>query len=75
MTAKAHIEEILKLSVEERILAVQKIWDSIEDEKLNSISSEQVHLLEERWEAYKNNPSMALSWEEAKKKIAEARKK
>ncbi len=64
------IKEILKLSVDERIHLVQKIWDSIAiDSEVSEISTEHKKILEERLLAHKNNPNDVVSWEEVKKSV------
>lgn len=65
------ISDILKLSVPERILLVEAIWDSIATEHNQSyhFSDEQVKMLEEELEAYRINPSEGSTWEEVKKRI------
>ncbi len=74
---RKQLEEILKLSVEERIIMVEAIWDSIADDTLNkeSISPEHLRLVEESRIAYEADPSTAMTWEEAKEKIIAATKK
>ncbi len=50
------------LSVEERVLLVQQIWDSLEEEEgaLTLLTDEQKRELAHRIEAYKVNPSDAI---------------
>lgn len=68
MTRMMH--DILKLSVPERILMVEAIWDSIlEEEEYLELSSETKQLLDERLEAHKRNPEEGASWKEAKARI------
>jgi putative addiction module component (TIGR02574 family) len=64
------MQAILKLSVPERILMVEAIWDSIaeSDEKVE-LSAETMQLLDERIEAHKNNPLEGSSWDEVKARI------
>ena len=68
-----YLSEILKLSVQERILLVEAIWDSIasENNKSNSykLSEEQIQILEEELTAYSRHPEEGSSWEEIKKRI------
>lgn len=60
-------EQIKKLSVAERILLVEEIWDSIaaDDESLE-LTHEQKAELERRIEADKLNPDEGRTWEEIK---------
>ena len=61
------LREILKLSVPERILLVEAIWDSIaEDNKVVELSEDQKTLINLRLEQYRNNSKTLLSWEEVK---------
>lgn len=67
------LSEILKLSVSERILLVEAIWDSIanENNKTNNyqLSDDQIKILEEEISDYSKNPDEGSSWEEIKKRI------
>ena len=65
------LSNILKLSVPERILLVEAIWDSIANEKNNEyqLSPEQISLLEEELISYSKNPNEGSSWEDIKKRI------
>ncbi len=64
------IQEIKKLSVAERILLVEDIWDSIisSGEDL-LLSDEQKRELDSRLDAYYKNPKEGKSWEEVRKNI------
>ena len=72
-----YLSEILKLSVPERILMVEAIWDSIvnESNKENQyhLSKEQIEFLEEEMAAYSKNPDEGSSWEEIKERILKKR--
>ena len=67
------LSEILKLSVPERILLVEAIWDSIanEENKTTSykLSEQQISILEDEMEAYSKNPEEGASWDEIKARI------
>ena len=64
------IEEVLKLSVPERILMVEAIWDSIEEkDELLEINEATKMLLDERLKAHENNPQEGSSWTEVKARI------
>ena len=64
------LTEILRLSVSERILLVEAIWDSIAAENSQyRITDQELSMLQERYEEYKTNPSQSLSWDEVKKNI------
>lgn len=57
------LNEIKKLSIAERILLVEDIWDSI------SATDEQQKELDSRLEAYKNNPENSKPWKEVRDNI------
>jgi putative addiction module component (TIGR02574 family) len=64
------IEDIKKLSIAERILIVEDIWDSIISSNEDfPISDEQRRELDLRLDAYHKNPNVGKSWEEVRKKI------
>ena len=64
------LQDILNLSVSERILIVEAIWDSIsENEETVSLSEETRQLLDDRLIAHQNNPNEGSSWEEVKSRI------
>lgn len=63
-------EELLKLSVEEKIKLAEDLWDSIDDEQLPATDVE-INMAEERYEAYLKNPNDGMSWEEFRKKISD----
>jgi putative addiction module component (TIGR02574 family) len=64
------IEDIKKLSVAERILIVEDIWDSIfSSEEDFPITDEQKKELDSRLDAYKKNPNEGKSWKEVKDNI------
>jgi putative addiction module component (TIGR02574 family) len=64
------MQDILKMSVPERILMVEAIWDSIaENDEQVELSAETKQLLDERLEAHKNNPKEGSSWDEVKARI------
>ena len=64
------MQDILKLSVPERILMVEAIWDSIaENDDQVGLSAEAKQLLDERLATHKNNPDEGSSWEEVKARI------
>lgn len=62
--------DILKLSVAERILLVEDIWDSIAElpEEL-TLSEAQQQELDRRLEAYHKNPEAGSPWAEVRERI------
>ncbi len=64
------LANIMKLSVNERILIVEDLWDTIADEsKSVSLSEAQKRELDERLESYRKNPETGSSWKEVKTRI------
>ena len=64
------IENIKKLSIAERILLVEDIWDSIISSKEDfPINDEQKRELDLRLAAYYENPNEGKSWEEVRNNI------
>jgi len=64
------MQDILKLSVPERILMVEAIWDSIatkEDELI--LTNDTKQLLDERLDNHMKNPQEGASWSEVKSRI------
>ena len=66
---KASLESVLKLSVSERILAVEKIWDSIaEHPNALPITEAQRNELDRRLKDDSSSPQ-SLTWRQVKKRI------
>jgi putative addiction module component (TIGR02574 family) len=67
------LKDILKLSVSERILWAQAIWNSIASDKksgdLMEVSPEHKELLDKELSAYKKNPASGSSWKDVKARI------
>ncbi len=68
---KELLEEILGLSVSERIQLVQDIWDSIEQlpDSLE-LSEDQKVELRARLAHYRRDPDTGISWSDLKQKIS-----
>jgi len=64
------LAEILKLSLPERVLLVEAIWDSIALEtnpkSTYQLSAEHIAILEEELAAYAKNPNEGRTWDEVK---------
>ena len=64
------LNDILTLSVPERILWVEAIWDSIASQPTNmELSDEHKKIIDEELAAYKRNPNAGSSWEAVKARI------
>lgn len=62
--------EIKKLSIAERILIVQEIWDSIASEQeLIQLTAAQRTELDKRLASYEASPNEGKSWEEIKRRL------
>ena len=68
------LEDILKLSVSERIILVENIWDSIakNDDQID-LSSETKQMLDDRLKDHQLNPQTGSSWQEVKTRIKQNR--
>ena len=67
-----NLDEIKKLSTQEKLKIIDEIWSSIDD---NNIETEEDQILRERIEKYEKGEMTFRSWEEAKKTIQENLKK
>ena len=71
MVAKLPISDLLSLSVAERILLVETIWDSIADfPGAVKLTEAQRHELDARLEAFHRDPTAGSPWESVKSRIA-----
>ena len=62
------LQEILELSVAERILVIEKIWDSIDHSKLELPDSHKQEL-DRRLDRYNRGETTFVSWDEIKKEL------
>lgn len=64
------VEDILSLSIPERIQLVEEIWDTIAYQSENlEITQEEKQIIDERLEARRRNPKSCSSWEEVYQRI------
>ena len=71
MSKNLAIANLLKLSVPERILIVEDIWDSIAViPKAVQLTEAQKTELNRRLEAYHQDPSLGSPWEDVKLRIS-----
>ena len=55
---------IKELSIEERILLIEEIWDSIEaEQEMLELTEEQKEELDRRIESYRKSPGEGVTWE------------
>lgn len=63
------LKEILELSIAERILLVEQIWDNIsetEKDEVSQLTAAQQKEIDRRLENYKQGKSETYTWEEVK---------
>ena len=66
--------EIFELSVAERLMLVENIWDSIAKDSVEfELSQELRDELDRRMEEHYKNPSAGISWEEMEAKLSRLR--
>ncbi len=63
------MEEILCLSIEERLLVIERIWKSIDDPKDIQIPEAHAKELDGRLNRYGNGQTKFVSWSEVKSKL------
>jgi len=62
-----NLNELLKRSLAEKILVVEKLWDNIkESSKVEKATLTEKVLIEERLAEYKANPNKVKKWEDVK---------
>ena len=66
------MQEILDMSVDERISMIEKIWDSIEHENI-SLTEAQQQELDRRLERYEKGETNFVSWDSIKRELNTAR--
>lgn len=69
MNLQQTISELSTLSIDERLLIVQKLWDSIPPEAEVTVSPSQRVELERRIAAHESNPDSAISEAELKHRL------
>lgn len=61
--------EILAMPVADRMALVEKIWESISNERAVPLSDEQRRILEERLAEHRANPNSGTPWKQVKKEL------
>ncbi len=65
--SQATIDEIKKMSISEKILIVEDIWDSIvAEEEYPELTKEQYTELSKRLDSYHADPEQGRTWDEIK---------
>jgi putative addiction module component (TIGR02574 family) len=63
------VEEILKLSQEEKMSLMEAIWDSLGPEEDGGLTKEQEQELQRRIESHERGESRSYTWGEVKAKL------
>lgn len=63
-------DEILSLSLQEKIALAEELWSSVEEELL-PVSDDEINFAEERLKMHKENPSEGMSLASFKKYFAD----
>jgi putative addiction module component (TIGR02574 family) len=61
--------ELMELTPEERIELVEDLWDSIAQERLPRLTSEQMQEIERRDEEHSSDPARASKWDDVKGRL------
>lgn len=70
--SKVPIEELLQLSVAERIQLVEDLWDSVAaDPESIPVSEAQKDEVRRRLKEHRSDPDAATSWEEVRRELYE----
>ncbi len=63
------VEEILKLSSDEKILLIEKIWDSLDSQDENFLSKEQQEEISRRIERHERGEGKTYTWKEIESRL------
>jgi putative addiction module component (TIGR02574 family) len=64
------VSDTLALSIPERILLVEEIWDTIAAKaEMIEITDEEKRIIDQRLQAYYQNPNASSPWEDVYKRI------
>ena len=70
MSTSFQLPDLSQISVAERIIVVEQIWDSIASEqKALPLTPAQEAELDRRLDSYRRSPTVGASWEEVKARI------
>jgi putative addiction module component (TIGR02574 family) len=69
MNKAALLNELMQLSVEDRLELVQDLWNSIPAEDFSPLSEEQMAELDRRLAEHEKDPSRASPWEEVRARL------
>ena len=66
------MQDILEMSIDERISIIEKIWDSIDHENISLTDAQQIEL-DRRLDRYNRGETKFVSWESIKQELNAAR--
>jgi putative addiction module component (TIGR02574 family) len=67
--AKSLMDELLELSLEDRLQLVEDLWDSIRDDRMLPLTVEQIQEAERRYADHLKHPEKASRWEDAQARL------
>lgn len=70
-TTKAIFEQALELSNKDKLRLIDLICESL-DRESPTFTKKQLEELDRRWAEYESDPSIAVSWDDARKAIRKA---
>jgi putative addiction module component (TIGR02574 family) len=71
---ETNIADLLELSVSERLILVEDLWDSIAQvPEAIALTESQREELDRRIEAHRKNPDAVLPWEEIRARVLQSR--
>lgn len=57
------IPEIKNMTMDEKIVLVEELWEEIEKERCSNLTNVQLEILEKRWKSHLENPTSGISLE------------
>ena len=70
MAQPVNMADIMALSIPERIILVEEIWDSIAaEQEATPLTPEQMAEIDQRIDEWEASPKVGASWEEVKARI------
>jgi putative addiction module component (TIGR02574 family) len=65
-----NLEEIRKLTVDERLDLIGDIWETLDDDDgVDPLTDSQRKMLDERFEAHRRAPETSVPWEEVRARL------
>ena len=73
MSVEQTINDITALPVDEQLRIVHAIWDRLPSDAGTNLSERQKQELDRRWASYQSDPSSALTEQEFRQQVRDAR--